>query len=64
MVEIVKSKANCEGKYVPESEWTAWKGWDFGQKKEPSRWITFLVLRAFQRIGAGYNFNLIGCGGL
>jgi hypothetical protein len=64
MVEIVKSKANCEGKYVPESEWTAWKGWDFGQKKEPSRWITFLVLRAFQRIGEGYNFNLIGCGGL
>jgi len=51
MVETVKSKANSEGKYSPESEWKAWKGWDFGQKKQPSRWLTFLVLRILKRIG-------------
>jgi hypothetical protein len=51
IVDIVKSKANGEGKYTPESEWKAWKGWDFGQKKQPSRWLTFLVLRMLKRIG-------------
>jgi len=51
MVEIVKSKADYEGKYTPESEWKAWKGWDFGQKKQSSRWLTFLVLRILKRIG-------------
>jgi hypothetical protein len=50
MVAIIKSKANNEGKYTPESEWTAWKGWDFAQKKEPSRWLTFLVLRVLKRM--------------
>ena len=49
MAQSVKSKANSEGKYTPESEWKAWKGWDFGQKKEPSRWLTFLVLRMLSR---------------
>jgi hypothetical protein len=50
MVEIVQSKADSEGKFVPESEWTAWRGWDFGQKKEPSKWLTFLVLRMHRRM--------------
>ena len=49
MAQLVKSKANSEGKYTAESEWKAWKGWDFGQKKEPSRWLTFLVLRMLSR---------------
>ncbi len=50
MVEVVKSKADDRGKFTPESVWMAWKGWDFGQKKEPSRWLTFLVLRTLKRI--------------
>lgn len=50
MVGIVKSKADSEGKYTPESEWKAWQGWDFGQKKQPSRWLTFSVLRMLGRI--------------
>jgi len=50
MSDIVKSKADKEGKYTPESEWKAWQGWDFGQKKHPSRWLTFLVLRILKRI--------------
>jgi len=50
MSDMVKSKRDSEGMYTPESEWKAWKGWDFGQKKEPSRWLTFLVLRMLKRI--------------
>jgi hypothetical protein len=50
MTEIVRAKADNEGKYIPESEWKAWKDWDFGQKKEPSRWLTFLVLRMLRRV--------------
>ena len=50
MSDIVTSKANNEGKFVPESIWMAWKGWDFAQKKGPSRWLTFLVLRIIKRI--------------
>jgi hypothetical protein len=50
MIELVKSKANEEGKFVPESVWMAWKGWDFAQKKEPSRWLTLLVMEICKRI--------------
>ncbi len=51
MVEIVRSRRDAEGKYLPESEWNAWKGWDFGQKKQPSRWLTFLAMRMLKRVG-------------
>jgi len=50
MSKIVKSKADKEGKYIPESIWRAWKDWDFGQKKQPSRWLTFLVLNILKRL--------------
>jgi hypothetical protein len=49
MVEIIKAKADKDGRYTPESEWKAWKGWDFGQKKQPSRWLTFVTVRALSR---------------
>jgi hypothetical protein len=49
MVDAIKSKANEQGRYTPESVWTAWKTWDFGQKKAPSRWVTFIVLRILKR---------------
>lgn len=49
MAEVVKTKADAEGKYTPESEWKAWSGWDFGQKKQPSRWLTYLILRILLR---------------
>ena len=50
MSDLIRSKADGNGRYTPESEWKAWKGWDFGQKKQPSRWLTFLVLRALKRV--------------
>ena len=49
MVDIVLSKADEEGRYQPESIWMDWREWDFGQKKEPSRWLTFLVQRMLYR---------------
>lgn len=50
MINIIESKAKEDGSFTPESEWKAWKGWDFGQKKKPSQWLTFLVLRMLKRM--------------
>ncbi|MBN2088514.1 hypothetical protein JW964_02830 [candidate division KSB1 bacterium] len=50
IIEILKSKMNDRGRFTPESIWMAWKGWDFGQKKVPSRWVTLLVHRIFTRL--------------
>jgi len=52
MAALVKAKADGEGRYTPESIWMAWKGWEFAQKKEPSRWMTLLAQRALQRLEA------------
>lgn len=43
-------KASLEGCFTPESVWTAWKDWEFGQKKAPSRGLT---LAAWRIIGRG-----------
>jgi hypothetical protein len=51
LVRLVRAKEDENGRFKPESIWMAWKGWDFGQKKEPSRWITLIAHRAFQRLG-------------
>lgn len=50
MVGNIQAKADPDGRYTPESIWMAWKGWDFGQKKESSPWLTFLVWRMLNRI--------------
>ena len=50
MLKIVESKADSDGRYVPESIWTAWKDWDFGQKKIPSKGLTLFVQRILKRI--------------
>lgn len=50
MAAILKSKADDEGRFTPESVWMAWKDWEFGQKKVPSRWLTLLAWRILQRV--------------
>lgn len=50
MNEIIKSNINKDGKFIPQSEWRVWKNWDFGQKKQPSAWLTFLIYRIQKRI--------------
>jgi hypothetical protein len=50
MASLVQSKMDIQGRLMPESVWQPWKDWDFGQKKQPSQWLTFLALRALRRI--------------
>jgi hypothetical protein len=52
MIELLKGKADEQGRFVPESIWTAWKDWEFGQKKGPSRWATLLAWRIINRVEA------------
>jgi hypothetical protein len=52
MLKTVKSKANTDGQFVPESVWTAWKDWDFSQKKIPSKGLTLFVARIMKRVSA------------
>jgi len=49
MIEVIQSKADKNGKYTSESIWTKWKGWEFCQKREPSRWVTFCALSIERR---------------
>jgi hypothetical protein len=49
MLNIVEAKADGDGRYTPESIWTVWKDWDFGQKKTTSRGLTFFIQRIIER---------------
>lgn len=49
MLKLVESKADGGGRYTSESIWTAWKDWDFGQKKTPSQGLTLFVQRILKR---------------
>ncbi len=49
VVEQTISKQDEEGRFYAESISRAWKPFDFGQKKVPSPWITFLALRTIKR---------------
>ena len=51
MVETITDQANAEGRFTASSMYLAWKGWSFADKKNPSPWLTFLVLRLVKRIG-------------
>ena len=51
MRNLLKAKADGQGRFTPESVWNAWKGWEFGQKRTPSRWLTLLAWRMMNRIG-------------
>lgn len=50
IAELVTAKKDEGGRCKAESIWMAWKGWEFGQKKEPSRWITLIAHRALKRL--------------
>jgi len=49
MVSVLVSKQDSNGRFTPESIHLVWSDFDFGQKKKPSRWITFLALRILKR---------------
>lgn len=52
MINVVASKADQDGRFIPESVWTAWKGWDFSQKKLPSQGLTLYAQRILQSAAA------------
>jgi hypothetical protein len=49
MMNIVRKKSK-NGKYYAESVVKSYSDFDFGQKNEPSKWITFLINRIEKRI--------------
>jgi hypothetical protein len=49
MVETITAQADEEGRYTATSMYRAWKSWSFADKKHPSPWLTFLVLRVVKR---------------
>jgi hypothetical protein len=49
MTSVMVAQVSSDGRATPGSVWMAWKSWEFGQKKVPSRWITLLVERERQR---------------
>jgi len=53
MLSVLKSKMDEQGRFSLESVWMAWKDWEFGQKKEPSRWLTLSAWRIIGRIESG-----------
>lgn len=42
MLAIIKQKQSGEGRFTPEAVFIKYKGWDFGQKKTPSPYLTYL----------------------
>jgi hypothetical protein len=51
MLNTAMGKMTPEGTFIPESIYNPYKEWEFGQKKSPSRWITFLMYRIMSRVG-------------
>jgi hypothetical protein len=50
MLGVMQSKMDDQGCFTLESVWMAWKEWEFGQKKEPSRWLTLMAWRILNRV--------------
>jgi hypothetical protein len=50
MVKLLVSKKDSESTFTPESIHNVWSDFDFGQKKNPSRWITLFVYRILKRL--------------
>jgi len=50
MLKTITAQADSRGRYTATSMYLAWKGWSFADKKIPSPWLTFLVLRILKRM--------------
>lgn len=51
MLDTLAAAADPNGRFSAGSIWKAWDGWDFGQKKVPSPWVTVLAWRILRRTG-------------
>lgn len=50
IIDVLISRMDSDGKFRPESIHKCWSDFDFGRKKSPSRWITFLAYRIIKRM--------------
>ncbi len=50
MISLIRDKQDEDGFFTPESAYQKLKGWEFGQKKLPSPYLTYLCLRIFKRL--------------
>lgn len=50
MIDMIKDKQNEDGLFIPESIYLKLKAWDFGQKKSPSPYLSYLCLQIFERL--------------
>ena len=50
MIGIIKSKQHESGLFTPESIYQKCKGWDFGQKKVDSPYLSYLCIRILERL--------------
>lgn len=51
MIDILEAKANPILQFTAESIYLKCREWDFGQKKQPSPWLTYLCLGILARAG-------------
>lgn len=51
MISLIKDKQNEKGLFTPEAVYQKCKNWDFGQKKKPSSYLTYLCNQIFIRAG-------------
>ncbi len=52
MIDLIKEKQGSDGMFIPESVYKKFKGWDFGQKKTISPYLSFLCIRLLKRLNS------------
>ncbi len=50
MIDLIRGKQNADGMFIPESVYQKFKGWDFGQKKTVSPYLSYLCARILKRV--------------
>lgn len=51
MISLIKDKQDENGLFTPEAVYQKCKNWDFGQKKQPSPYLTYLCNQILIRVG-------------
>ena len=49
MLSLIEQNQNKEGLFTPQAVFIKYKDWDFGQKKKPSPYLTYLCKRILER---------------
>jgi len=50
MVNLIKGQQDADGMFIPQSVYQKFKGWDFGQKKIVSPYLSYLCIRLLKRV--------------